>query len=205
MHGDGHRSVRKTLDNNDIGALVVIGGDRTLQTALKLADDGVRVIGMPETIDDDIAATDVTFGFDTAVQIASEAIDRLTTTAEAHNRSSKDVLWVKSLQCGWQELSSAVVPRQAARSLVIHLPQHQAMGWGGAASGVAVPCFQDPGYLRGLHPASSHFDAESDHRANHLVTERLRLDLEDEQCSSAGPLRPSDGPLGASAFLGATQ
>ena len=99
MHGDGHRSVRKTLDNNDIGALVVIGGDRTLQTALKLADDGVRVIDMPETIDDDIAATDVTFGFDTAVQIASEAIDRLTTTAEAHNRSSKDVLWVKSLQC----------------------------------------------------------------------------------------------------------
>lgn len=93
MHGDGYKSVRKTLDNNDIDALVVIGGDRTLQTALKLADDGVRVIGVPKTIDDDIAATDVTFGFDTAVQIASEAIDRLTTTAEAHNRSGKDVLF----------------------------------------------------------------------------------------------------------------
>jgi 6-phosphofructokinase 1 len=86
VHGDGSETVRKTLDKNGIDALVVIGGDGTLQTALKLANDGVRVIGVPKTIDNDIAATDVTFGFDTAVQIASEAIDRLTTTAEAHNR-----------------------------------------------------------------------------------------------------------------------
>jgi len=86
VHGDGSETVRKTLDKNDIEALVVIGGDGTLQTALKLANDGVTVIGVPKTIDNDIAATDVTFGFDTAVQIASEAIDRLTTTAEAHNR-----------------------------------------------------------------------------------------------------------------------
>ncbi len=86
VHGDGSETVRKTLDKNGIEALVAIGGDGTLQTALKLANDGVRVIGVPKTIDNDIAATDVTFGFDTAVQIASEAIDRLTTTAEAHNR-----------------------------------------------------------------------------------------------------------------------
>ena len=86
VHGDGSESVRATLDKNGIDALIVIGGDGTLQTALKLADDGVRVIGVPKTIDNDIAATDFTFGFDTAVQIASEAIDRLTTTAEAHNR-----------------------------------------------------------------------------------------------------------------------
>ncbi len=86
VHGDGSKTVRKTLDKNGIEALVAIGGDGTLQTALKLANDGVRVIGVPKTIDNDIAATDVTFGFDTAVQIASEAIDRLTTTAEAHNR-----------------------------------------------------------------------------------------------------------------------
>ncbi|NIR40478.1 MAG: 6-phosphofructokinase, partial [Actinobacteria bacterium] len=66
--------------------LVVIGGDGTLMTALKLSDEGVRVIGVPKTIDNDIAATDFTFGFDTAVQIATDAIDRLTTTAEAHNR-----------------------------------------------------------------------------------------------------------------------
>ena len=86
VHGDGSESVRKTLDKNGIDALVVIGGDGTLRTALKLTDEGVRVIGVPKTIDNDIAGTDFTFGFDTAVQIASEAIDRLTTTAEAHNR-----------------------------------------------------------------------------------------------------------------------
>jgi phosphofructokinase-like protein len=86
VHGDGAKSVLKTIDKNGIDTLIVIGGDGTLQTALKLADDGAKVIGVPKTIDNDIAATDLTFGFDTAVQIASEAIDRLTTTAEAHNR-----------------------------------------------------------------------------------------------------------------------
>ncbi len=86
VHGDGSETVRNTLDKNGIDTLVVIGGDDTLQTALKLANDGIRVIGLPKTIDNDIAGTDFTFGFDTAVQIASEAIDRLTTTAEAHNR-----------------------------------------------------------------------------------------------------------------------
>jgi 6-phosphofructokinase 1 len=86
VHGDGYASVEKTLKRNDIETLVVIGGDGTLMTALKLADEGCKVIGVPKTIDNDIAATDFTFGFDTAVQIATEAIDRLTTTAEAHNR-----------------------------------------------------------------------------------------------------------------------
>ncbi len=86
VHGDGYDSVRRTVEANDIDTLVVIGGDGTLQTALKLAEDGLRVIGVPKTIDNDIAATDFTFGFDTAVQIATEAIDRLTTTAESHNR-----------------------------------------------------------------------------------------------------------------------
>lgn len=86
VHGDGAKSVIKTIDKNGIDTLIVIGGDGTLQTALKLADEGVKVIGVPKTIDNDIAATDLTFGFDTAVQVASEAIDRLTTTAEAHNR-----------------------------------------------------------------------------------------------------------------------
>lgn len=86
VHGDGAKSVIKTIDKNGIDTLIVIGGDGTLQTALKLTDEGVKVIGVPKTIDNDIAATDLTFGFDTAVQVASEAIDRLTTTAEAHNR-----------------------------------------------------------------------------------------------------------------------
>ena len=86
VHGDGAKSVIKTIDKNGIDTLIVVGGDGTLQTALKLADEGVKVIGVPKTIDNDIAATDLTFGFDTAVQVASEAIDRLTTTAESHNR-----------------------------------------------------------------------------------------------------------------------
>ena len=86
VHGDGYSSVSATLEANGIDSLIVIGGDGTLRTALKLVEDGASVIGVPKTIDNDIAATDFTFGFDTAVQIASDAIDRLTTTAEAHNR-----------------------------------------------------------------------------------------------------------------------
>ncbi len=86
VHGDGYASVAKTIQANDIDVVVVIGGDGTLRSALKLAEEGLPVVGVPKTIDNDIAATDVTFGFDTAVQIATEAIDRLTTTAEAHNR-----------------------------------------------------------------------------------------------------------------------
>jgi len=86
VHGDGYASVAKTLESNAIDSLVVIGGDGTLRTALKLVEEGVKVIGVPKTIDNDIAATDFTFGFDTAVQVVTDAIDRLTTTAEAHNR-----------------------------------------------------------------------------------------------------------------------
>jgi 6-phosphofructokinase 1 len=86
VHGDGYESVARTLKRNDIDSLVVIGGDGTLRTALRLGEDGANVIGVPKTIDNDISGTDFTFGFDTAVQIVTDAIDRLTTTAEAHNR-----------------------------------------------------------------------------------------------------------------------
>jgi 6-phosphofructokinase 1 len=86
VHGDGYASVRGTLQANGIEALVVIGGDGTLRTAQRLHEEGLPVVAVPKTIDNDIAGTDVTFGFDTAVQVATEAIDRLTTTAEAHNR-----------------------------------------------------------------------------------------------------------------------
>jgi 6-phosphofructokinase 1 len=86
VHGQGFASVQGTLRANDIDVLVVIGGDGTLRSALKLSEEGLPVIGVPKTIDNDIAATDVTFGFNTAVEIATEAIDRIATTAEAHNR-----------------------------------------------------------------------------------------------------------------------
>jgi 6-phosphofructokinase 1 len=86
VHGNGYASIRETIEANGIEALVVIGGDGTLRSALRLAEEGLPVVGVPKTIDNDISATDVTFGFDTAVQIATEAIDRIATTAESHNR-----------------------------------------------------------------------------------------------------------------------
>jgi 6-phosphofructokinase 1 len=86
VHGDGYDSCHKTIQRNGIETLIVIGGDGTLRSALKLSEEGLPVVGVPKTIDNDINGTDVTFGFDTAVQIASDAIDRLASTAEAHNR-----------------------------------------------------------------------------------------------------------------------
>jgi 6-phosphofructokinase 1 len=86
VHGDGYASVERTLADNGVGVLVVVGGDGSLRTALRLCEEGMSAVGVPKTIDNDIAGTDVTFGFHTAVQIATDAIDRLTTTAEAHNR-----------------------------------------------------------------------------------------------------------------------
>ncbi len=86
VHGDGHVTVRATLERERLDVIVVVGGDGTLRTALRLVEHGLPLVGVPKTIDNDIPATDVTFGFDTAVQIATEAIDRITTTAESHDR-----------------------------------------------------------------------------------------------------------------------
>jgi phosphofructokinase-like protein len=86
VHGDGYSSCERTIKANGIDSLIVIGGDGTLRSALKLSEEGLPVIGVPKTIDNDICGTDLTFGFDTAVGIAVEAIDRLATTAESHNR-----------------------------------------------------------------------------------------------------------------------
>ncbi len=86
VHGDGYASCAKTIEQNGIDCLVVIGGDGTLRSALKLSAEGLPVIGVPKTIDNDINGTDTTFGFSTAVQVATEAIDRLVSTAESHNR-----------------------------------------------------------------------------------------------------------------------
>lgn len=99
VHGEGLGSIRASLEAHDVDRLVVIGGDGTLNTALRLHEEGLPVIGVPKTIDNDIAATDFTFGFHTAVQVATEAIDRLTTTAEAHNRVM--LVEVMGRHCGW--------------------------------------------------------------------------------------------------------
>ena len=96
---DGARRVLATLARDRVDALVVIGGEDTLGVALKLDGDGVRVVGVPKTIDNDLSGTDFTFGFHTAVQIATDAIDRLHTTAESHDRVM--VVEVMGRHAGW--------------------------------------------------------------------------------------------------------
>ena len=82
----GPERVREVLASNSVDALVAIGGEDTLGVASRLAGEGVAVVGVPKTIDNDLNATEMTFGFDTAVQICVDAIDRLHTTAESHDR-----------------------------------------------------------------------------------------------------------------------
>ncbi len=87
MVDDGIDKVRATVEATGLDALIVIGGEGTLSCGLQVWNDGlVPVVGVPKTIDNDIGATEMTFGFDTAVEIATEAIDRLHTTAESHDR-----------------------------------------------------------------------------------------------------------------------
>lgn len=83
---EGPDRVMATIGRLGIDALVAIGGDDTLGAADRLAGRGLHVVGVPKTIDNDLSGTEVTFGFDTAVQVATEAIDRLQTTAESHHR-----------------------------------------------------------------------------------------------------------------------
>jgi phosphofructokinase-like protein len=82
----GPDAVRATLADNGIDALIAIGGEDTLGVAARLAEEGVSVVGVPKTIDNDLSATELTFGFNTAVQVCVDAIDRLHTTAESHDR-----------------------------------------------------------------------------------------------------------------------
>lgn len=95
----GLDTIRKTLADNEIDALIPIGGEGTLTAAAWLSDEGVPVVGVPKTIDNDIAGTDYTFGFDTAVSVATDAIDRLHTTAESHRRVM--LVEVMGRHAGW--------------------------------------------------------------------------------------------------------
>ena len=83
---DGPARVLATIAKHELDGLVVIGGEGTLGVAIRLAEEGVRIVGVPKTIDNDLAGTDVTVGFHTAVQVATDAIDRLHSTAESHDR-----------------------------------------------------------------------------------------------------------------------
>ena len=114
----GVQRIKDNLAATGVDALVAIGGEDTLGVATKLSDLGVKVVGVPKTIDNDLSGTDFTFGFDTAVNIATEAIDRLHTTAESHHRVL--VVEVMGRHAGWIALhcgiaggaSTVLIPEQ---------------------------------------------------------------------------------------------
>jgi ATP-dependent phosphofructokinase / diphosphate-dependent phosphofructokinase len=120
LRGDGVSGAERIKDNMaglGVDALVVIGGEDTLGVATRLYDQGVSVVGVPKTIDNDLAATDYTFGFDTAVNIAMEAIDRLHTTAESHHRAL--IVEVMGRSAGWIALHAGI----AGGANVILIPE----------------------------------------------------------------------------------
>ncbi len=111
--------IRENLAASGVDALVAIGGEDTLGVATALAAAGLNVVGVPKTIDNDLNATDYTFGFDTAVQIAVDAIDRLHTTAESHHRAL--IVEVMGRHAGWIALHSGL----AGGANVILIPERR--------------------------------------------------------------------------------
>jgi ATP-dependent phosphofructokinase / diphosphate-dependent phosphofructokinase len=109
--------IRENLHALGVDALIAIGGEDTLGVATQLHDLGVNVVGVPKTIDNDLNATDYTFGFDTAVNIAMEAIDRLHTTAESHHRAL--IVEVMGRHVGWIALHAGI----AGGANVILIPE----------------------------------------------------------------------------------
>ncbi len=115
---DGTALVLDGMQQHGLDALIAIGGEDTLGVATRLAADDVAVIGVPKTIDNDLAETDYTFGFDTAVQVGSDAIDRLHTTAESHDRVI--VVEVMGRHAGWIACSAGL----AGGAHAILVPEH---------------------------------------------------------------------------------
>lgn len=118
MRVGGVERIRETLAADRVEGLLVVGGDGTLSAAQELRSYGVRVVAVPKTIDNDLIGTDVTFGFDTAASIATEAIDRLHTTAEAHKRVI--VVEVMGHHAGWIAAHAGI----AGGADVILVPEH---------------------------------------------------------------------------------
>lgn len=98
--------IKANLDDAGIDALIPIGGEGTLKGAKWLSDNGIPVVGVPKTIDNDVNGTDFTFGFDTAVSVATDAIDRLHTTAESHDRVM--IVEVMGRHVGWIALHAGL-------------------------------------------------------------------------------------------------
>ena len=106
VYKDVSKRVMSKLRALAIDALVVVGGDGTMRIASRLMELGAKIVGVPKTIDNDLPSTDYTFGFDTALQTAMEAIDRLHTTAESHDRVM--ILEVMGRDAGWIALYSGI-------------------------------------------------------------------------------------------------
>lgn len=117
--GGGAERVGEVMEQNGIDALIAIGGEGTLAAAKRLTDAGIRIVGVPKTVDNDLSATDYTFGFDTAVQIATEAMDRLRTTGDSHGRCM--VAEVMGRHVGWIALHSGM----AAGAHAILIPERK--------------------------------------------------------------------------------
>ena len=115
----GVARVNEVMKDNGIDALMAIGGEGTLAAAKRLTDEGVRIVGVPKTVDNDLSATDYSFGFDTAVGIATDAMDRLRTTGDAHGRCM--VAEVMGRHVGWIALHSGM----AAGAHVILIPERK--------------------------------------------------------------------------------
>lgn len=113
----GVERIKDNLAGLGVDALIGIGGEDTLGVASRLHEEGVRVVGVPKTIDNDLSATDYTFGFDTAVNIAMEAVDRLHTTAESHHRAL--IVEVMGRHAGWIALHAGL----AGGANVILIPE----------------------------------------------------------------------------------
>ena len=114
----GPATVRATFEARKVDGLIAIGGEGTLGAAAALAEEGIPVIGVPKTIDNDLGGTDITVGFHTAVQVATDSIDRLHSTAESHDRVM--VVEVMGRHAGWIAIYAGI----AGGADVILIPEH---------------------------------------------------------------------------------
>jgi phosphofructokinase-like protein len=115
----GAEVVRANMERLGMDSLIAIGGEGTLAAAKRLSDAGIKIVGVPKTVDNDLSATDYTFGFDTAVQIATDAMDRLRTTGDSHGRCM--VAEVMGRHVGWIALHSGM----AAGAHAILIPEQK--------------------------------------------------------------------------------
>ena len=126
--GDGSNRVNAVLRAHSLDGLIAIGGEGSLSAARSLSEEGVPIVGVPKTIDNDLAGTDYTFGFDTAVQVATDAIDRLITTGGSHGRCM--IAEVMGRHSGWIALHAGI----ATGAHAVLIPEHPAdmprvLGW----------------------------------------------------------------------------